>query len=175
MRKLFFAIIIFFTLTPLSIFSMDYVYILNDKCKSDLYNEAQRHFAYSKILVLKDARGIILRYNFDKDFLLSSDEFLDICKKFELFLAKIENPAIIEVHLKDFSNKNFLKLRKWEISTIIANEIEAIITLPSGIIERQRINSIGYGEFLPSKNTPNNGGKDLNRIDIIILCNISGE
>ena len=57
----------------------------------------------------------------------------------------------------------------------MANKIEAIITKPKGVVSQDRINSIGYGEFLPAKNTSNNGGKNSNRIDIIILCNISGE
>ena len=90
-------------------------------------------------------------------------------------MAKIENPAIIEVHIENFPKKEGLNLKKWEISTIMANEIEAIITLPVGSVKQEQINSIGYGEFLPAKNTPNNGGENLNRIDIIILCNIIGE
>ena len=104
----------------------------------------------------------------DKDFYYN-------IKKIEYFLAKIENPAIIEVHTGDFSEEKLLNIKKWEYSTIIANDIEAIITEPRGSIPQKRINSVGYGEFLPAKNTPNNGGNYLNRIDIIVLCNISGE
>ena len=90
-------------------------------------------------------------------------------------MAKIENPAIIEVHTSDFPSGEVVNLKKWEFSTIFANNIEAIITLPKGSINQNRINSIGYGEFLPQKNTSNNGGKNTNRVDIIILCNVSGE
>ena len=90
-------------------------------------------------------------------------------------MAKIENPAIIEVHIVDFPEEKISNLKKWEFSTVFANNIEAIITKPAGIIDQNKINSIGYGEFLPEKNTPNNGGKNTNRVDIIILCNISGE
>ena len=96
-------------------------------------------------------------------------------KNIEKFLAKIENPAIIEVHTGNFSEKTHSRLKKWELSTMLANDIEAVITKPFGSIPQKRINSVGYGEFLPAKNTPNNGGKYLNRIDIIVLCNISGE
>lgn len=57
----------------------------------------------------------------------------------------------------------------------MANNIEAIITKPFGTVEQNKINSIGYGEFLPAKNTSNNGGENSCRVDIIILCNIGGE
>ena len=100
---------------------------------------------------------------------------LKVFQEIEYFLAKIENPAIIEVHIRDFPQEEILKLKKWEISTIMANNIEALVTKPIGTIDQNRINSIGYGEFLPAKNTPNNGGKSSNRVDIIILCNITGE
>ena len=58
---------------------------------------------------------------------------------------------------------------------LVANNIESVMLEQSDRDFRNRINSIGYGEFLPSKNTSNNGGKYANRVDIIILCNISGE
>ena len=162
-------------LIPCYSFGAEYIYILNDKCIDDLYNNAVNYFQHSKIKPIRDSRGLILRLNIE-DFL---NEFyrpnLVTYKEIENFLAKIENPAIIEVHTGDFSSEEVIKLKKWEISTIMANNIEAIITKPAGTIDQNRINSIGYGEFLPAKNTPYNGGKYSGRIDIIILCNISGE
>ena len=85
----------------------------------------------------------------------------------------IENDPYAD--LTEAEKEELNNLKKWEVSTVIANKIEAIITKPEGVIPQNRINSVGYGEFLPAKNTPNNGGNYLNRIDIIILCNISGE
>ena len=53
-------------------------------------------------------------------------------------------------------------------------EIEEIL-LKKGRISHNQLKSVGYGEFLPSKNTPYNGGKNEGRVDIILLCNINGE
>ena len=151
--------------------SEDYLYVLNDKCINELYFVAEKHFRNSSIKVIKDPRGLILRELFQD----SDNQFYSKIKNIEKFLAKIENPAIIEVHTGNFSEKSLSGLKKWELSTMLANDIEAMITKPFGSIPQKRINSVGYGEFLPAKNTPNNGGKYLNRIDIIVLCNISGE
>ena len=96
-------------------------------------------------------------------------------KKIEYFLAKIKNPVIIEVHTEKKPLKDSYNLKNWEISSVIAGKIESIILKPRGNIELDRIDSVGYGEFLPVKNTSNNGGNYFNRVDIIILCNISGE
>ncbi len=156
------------------IYTAEYIYILNDKCINDLWERASFEFKSSPINVLKDSRGIILRYEFEDPIQEFYNYNFEAYKKVEYFLAKIENPAIIEVHTETFPNKRFKNIKKWEISTIMANNIEAIITKPYGNIEQNRINSIGYGEFLPA-NTSNNGGKKANRVDIIILCNIGGE
>ena len=137
-----------------------------------MFSQAKAFFEQSNILPIKDSRGIILRYFFENAIEEYRQPNIEVYKKLEKFLAKIENPAIIEVHTGDFSSEN---LKNWEISTIIANNIEAIITKPYGSVDQNKINSVGYGEFLPAKNTSNNGGKYLNRVDIIVLCNISGE
>ena len=168
-------LLIFLFLNNANIFASEYIYILNDECINFLYAQAERSLEQKNIEVLKDSRGIILRYILGEDFSTFSDIDLKVFQEIEYFLAKIENPAIIEVHVGTFPENKSFNLKKWEISTIIANKIEAIITLPVGSIKQNRINSIGYGEFLPAKNTPNNGGKNSNRVDIIILCSISGE
>lgn len=170
-----FKILIICLLIPCEIFAAEYVYILNDKCINELFYKAEIYFQGTEIIPIRDSRGIILRLEIE-DFM---QEFyglnINSYKKIENFLAKIENPAIIEVHTGDFPKEEGVSLKNWEVSTIMANNIEAIITKPAGTIEQSRINSIGYGEFLPAKNTPNNGGKSSNRVDIIILCNITGE
>ena len=140
-----------------------------------MYSDAENHFINTPIKIIKDARGIILRYEFES----ANKEFEDLSistyKKAEYFLAKIENPVIIEVHTIKDQNSQISNFKNWEFSTIIANRIESLITEPAGIVEQRRIHSVGYGEFLPAKNPSNNGGKYSNRVDIIILCNISGE
>ena len=162
-------------LSTLTASTEEYLYILNDECINDLYSKAKSELKTTPIEPIKDSRGIILRYIFQDTYKEFYKPNLEIYKILEYFLAKIENPAIIEVHLKNFPKKEGLNLKNWEISTIMANDIETIITLPMGSIKHERINSVGYGEFLPAKNTSNNGGKNTNRVDIIILCNISGE
>ena len=151
--------------------AQEFLYILNDNCINKLYTTAEEHFKHSTIKVIRDARGVILR----EEFLDNREDLYTKMKNIEKFLAKIENPAIIEVHTERFQKENDYFLKNWEISTIIANKIEAIITKPYGIINQDRINSVGYGEFLPAKNTSNNGGNFSNRVDIIVLCNVSGE
>ena len=123
-------------------------------------------------------RGILLRYALTNP--LAEISELDYktyqnSLKIKEFLAKIENPAIIEVHTENVGQKNQTGYKNWEVSTVIANNIESVILSDRINSMRHRISSIGYGEFLPSKNTSNNGGKYLNRVDIIILCSISGE
>ena len=151
-------------------------FILQDKCVTDLYNYATEHFKDSEIYVLRDSRGINLRFELPNPSLeelkLSCDTSAKILK-IEDFLAKIKNPAIIEVHTAEnkFSNSNNTK--NWELSAVIAGNIEDLVCAER--VSNIRIHSVGYGEFLPENNTPNNGGKLLNRVDIIVLCNISGE
>lgn len=172
-------IVLIFLITPCKSLATEYLYILNDKCINELYEKANSTLPTREIDVIKDSRGIILRTYFSN----LNDEYFKITEKtiqklnyIKNFLAKIENSAIIEVHTTANNNDNINKtLRNWEVSTVIANNIEAIITKPYGEIDQNRINSVGYGEFLPAENTPYNGGKDANRIDIIILCNVSGE
>lgn len=169
-------LIIFLTIFfSIKIVYADYLYILNDSCIKNLYNNANLFFKNSDIKVLKDSRGIILRYYILDVINEYNNLNIDIYKKIELFLAKIENPVIIEVHVEKLSKKEFKNFKKWEVSIMLANKIESLITLPKGKLNNNRVNSIGYGEFLPSKNTSNNGGKFNNRIDIIVLCNIIGE
>lgn len=176
MKKHFFITIsIFSLLIPCKIFATEYYYILNDKCVEDLFSQASAFFEKTNILPIKDSRGIILRYFFENAIEEYRQPNIEVYKKLEKFLAKIENPAIIEVHIYNFLEEENFNIKKWELSTIIGNYIEDTVTEPLGLIPQERINSIGYGEFLPAKNTSNNGGKNSNRIDIIILCNISGE
>jgi len=177
--KLFIKIITFIIfLIPNLTFATEYIYILNDTCINELYKKAEASIQTDEIKIIKDSRGIILRIyfeNLEKEYVEPNIKIIKNLDYIKNFLAKIENSAIIEVHTTANSGKQFRSLRNWEISTIMANNIEAIITKPYGEVEQNRINSVGYGEFLPAQNTPYNGGKNLNRIDIIILCNVSGE
>ena len=155
-----------------------YLYILNDKCILELYDEAINHFKSTEISVIKDTRGIIIRTNLDEPANNINKLSLELYKKaliIEDFLAKIQKSAIIEVHVTEQGRKDALLLNNWELSTIIANNLESVILKSRKRIAISKISSVGYGEFLPAKNTSNNGGKYLNRIDIIILCNVIGE
>ena len=161
------------------VFGAESTHILHDKCINDLYFDAKEYFSLNTdFLVSRDPRGIVLTCNISNPCREYGKISPNIYKNIvfaEVFLAKIKNPAIIEVHTNDVSCQGIDNLKNWEISTVIANNLESIVLSPKGKLNRERINSVGYGEFLPAKNTPNNGSKYLNRIDIIILCNVSGE
>jgi flagellar motor protein MotB len=155
-----------------------YANIFDEKCAIALYTNAQIYFNNSPISMLKDPRGIILRFSLENpDFEIAetSPKTKELILRIQEFLAKIKNPAIIEVHLENYRNTTNQKLKTWEISTIIANQLETAIIGQGDKVAPNRINSVGYGEFLPQNNPPNNGGNLPNRVDIIILCNISGE
>jgi len=176
--KFFIKIILFIFLFTVLKVNAEYLYILNDRCIKELYQEAQTHVKSNEIEIHKSSRGIYLRFNLDNPISESielSTQTVKYLKILEYFLAKIENPAIIEVHTVKFQKNNSNTLKNWEISTIIANKIEAFLLTFNKNIDANRIKSVGYGEFLPAKNTPNNGGNSFGRVDIIILCNISGE
>ncbi len=165
-----------FTILPC--FSEEYIYILNEECIVDLYNKAVQFFQDTPVYVVKDPHGLLLRFEIKHPETecesLSEDTTLKI-RYIEQFLAKMNNPAIIEVHVNEISKNSCNNLKKWEISTLIANKIEAIILKPRGMIASNKIYSVGFGEFSPPKNTSNNGGKLPNRADIMVLCDINGE
>ena len=135
-------IFVILLLLPCKTFAAEYLYILDDKCINDLFFEAENFFKDTEIRPIRDSRGLILRF----EVINILDEYLDLSiesyKKIEYFLAKIENPAIIEVHIGNFPDGELGKLKKWEVSTIMANNIEAVITRPFGTIEQNRLNSI---------------------------------
>jgi hypothetical protein len=182
MKKFFLAFLIIIFLNSNSIIAKTYLYILNDSCINELFQNANSYFSSTEITPIRDSRGIILRFelkNPEKECESLTQGTYQNIKLVGEFLAKIKNPAIIEVHLEDFQVTVGKNLKNWEISTIIANNIESEILRLSDKSEENKVKSVGYGEFLPSvtfaNNPPNKGGKDSNRVDIIILCNISGE
>ena len=125
MRKLF--ITFFICLSIQSITSAtEYLYILNDKCINDLFLKAKLHFKNSEVIPIKDSRGIVLRLQFEDPIKEFNNMSISSYKKIEYFLAKLENPAIIEVHTAKFPLNNSSNLKNWEISTVIANRIETV-------------------------------------------------
>ncbi len=178
MKTLIWIIILIFLATTFNCksYSKEYLYILNDNCINKLVTLANTQFQGEEISVIRDSRGIILRFKLENP----KEEYYKIGNKtyhniiqIKDFLAKINNPAIIEVHTDKNSSPEGIK--NWEFSTIIANNLENIALKSSKEKLSKRVKSVGYGEFLPSKNTSYNGGNYPNRVDIIILCNISGE
>ena len=154
------------------------LYILNDNCINVLFSQANNTIKSNNIEVLRDSRGIILRIiidNPEKEYYVLSQEICKSISTIKDFLAKIKNAVIIEVHTKVAKLPDKGKIKNWELSTVIANRVEQEILKGSNNTVVSRIKSVGYGEFLPAKNTPYNGGNISNRIDIIILCNITGE
>lgn len=175
--KKFIFIVILFSFFPKAC-SEEFYYIFNDKCIKNLYENAKQSIHNNNINIIKDSRGIILRFSLEdihKNYKNLTPETKENLSSVRDFLAKIKNLAIIEVHTGEIKTEKSAELKKWEISTVIANNAEQFMTENGSGIETERIDSVGYGEFLPEKNTPYNGGKSSNRIDIIILCNVSGE
>lgn len=158
----------------MSVYANEVKYILHEECINALYKPAILFFEYENIYPVRDSRGMVLRFELKNPKL----EYYELCSdtiqklaKIESFLAKIKNPVIIEVHVADIVSDS---LKKWEISAVLAGNIEKALIQENGEL-KHRVHSVGYGEFLPAKNTPNNGSNFTNRVDIIILCNISGE
>ena len=176
MRK-YFAVLFLLLFNIMPVISEDIKFILHDKCINALYKPAVLDFENSKIAVYRDSRGIILRFelkNPEEEYFNLSEETLSNLINIEHFLAKIKNAVIIEVHTVILSRNKLQNLKNWEISSVIAGKIEKTLCSKNNLLNN-RIHSVGYGEFLPENNTPNNGGKLSNRVDIIILCNVSGE
>ena len=156
----------------------EYKYILNEKCINNLYDAAEKAINNKNIHIIKDSRGIILRFSLDnplKEVESLSGETVQNLKDVGFFLAKTKNLVIMEVHAGDIKPDFDIKYKNWEISSVIAGktEDEVLKTLSSG--DYSRVKSVGFGEFMPIKNTPYNGGNYSNRVDIIVLCNVSGE
>lgn len=165
-------------LNCIQVYSEDFVYILNEECVTDLYEKALVHFEGKEIFAIKHPQGLRLRFeivDLDDEYYQITMQTHDKIMCIKDFLAKFENPVIIEVHINDFADKSRIKLKKWEVSTIIANRIQSVLSEYSNELNSKTIYSVGYGEFMPTKNTPYNGGNFRNRVDIMILCSISGE
>jgi len=160
-----------------TVYAEETKYILHDNCINMLYNPAVVYFEDSEISVFRDSRGIVISFgiaNPEDEYNQLTDKMLKNLAKIEYFLAKIKNAVIIEVRTAGDIPANLNHLKKWEISAVIAGNIEYVLCRDNTTL-KNRIHSVGYGEFSPKNNTPNNGGKLLNSVDIIILCNISGE
>lgn len=153
------------------------LYVLNDLGINNLYIKARKNISSPQIEIIKDVRGIVLRFklqNSARECEYLSQNTIKNLQYISRFLEKIPNPVIIEVHTKLQKCTN-PRLKNWEISTIIANSIEDTILQSCGKIKKDRLYSVGYGEFLPAKSTLNNVDTFFDRVDIIILCSINGE
>ena len=166
------------SLITLHSYAIEYKYILNEKYLNEIYTQAKQEFKGSGIDTVKIAQGIILRFPIKSPIMELENltpQTRYFLEKIEVFLAEIKNSVIIEVHTGNFSTEETKELKNWEVSTIIANKIEADINHINNGKYHDKIISVGYGEFLPPKNTSYNGGNYHNRVDIIILCNTIGE
>ena len=162
----------------LACYSADALYILDDNCIEELFYGANNTIQNRNIEIDRDSRGIILRIllqNPTQEYECLSPETTQKLSEIKEFLAKIKNSAIIEVHTEMVEPFKEKELKNWELSSVIASRVEAEILKDSDNIDVSRIKAVGFGEFLPAKNTPYNGGNISNRIDIIILCNVTGE
>lgn len=153
------------------------VYILNDSITNCIYDETKTALALCKgVEVKKDIRGTLIRLELtdaEANYYQITDDMKEKLNCLEYFLAKIKNPVIIEVHTEKVPAETGLK--NWEFASVVAGNVGDFLLKHNSGISAERIYSVGYGEFMPDINTSNNGGKYTNRVDIIILCSISGE
>lgn len=153
------------------------VYILGDSVSASLYSSAKTALSGCGDLELtEDIRGIVIRIPLEspeENYYSISSALSAKLRCIEYFLVKIKNPVIIEVHTDKVPE--YLRMKNWEFSSVIAGNIGEEFMHYTPKIPVERIYTVGYGEFMPDINTSNNGGKSSNRIDIIILCNKSGE
>lgn len=179
MKKFFLSFLILINSFYAKVHSEDYHYILNENKFKRAYSQAINIINDEDIIISKSPLGIIISFEIKKpelNFYNLTPDTKNKLNTIKNFLAKNKNAVIIEVR----TDKNtFLKeesIKNWEISTIISNNIENYFLREMQFIQNENIFSIGYGEFSPLKNTSNNGGKLLNRVDIIVLLNdINGE
>lgn len=153
------------------------VYILNEYCTNNIYSSAVAALSQCDGLeIKKDIRGIIIRMPFEnpqENYYKLKPELYNKLICVEYFLSKIKNPVIIEVHTEKVPEE--LKMKNWEFASVIAGNIGEDFVKSTPNLPADRVYTVGYGEYMPDINTSNNGGKSDNRIDIIILCSISGE
>lgn len=171
-----YSVLIISILISLSCYASEDLYILNDICTGNFYKESELYFEGQKEISLKrEIRGITLSFEIQNpmnEYKTLSPSTCSKLKKIGYFLAKIKNPVIIEVHT-DKIPQELKRMRNWEFSTVIANNIETVLLEQVPI---SRLYTVGFGEFMPDENnTPNNGSKNKGRVDIIILCSIYGE
>ena len=177
MRKILILILIYISIT-LYVSATEVVYVFQESYANMIYSHAQKFFEGSNIVIKQNAMGVILSFLFSvqsDDCKNLNSEILKNLKKIEQFLAKNKNPVIIEVHTKKIAENNFCELKDWEMATLIANMIERELLLDNKFKDKKRFKSVGYGEFISQKNTPYNGFNYDSRVDIMILCNMSGD
>ena len=177
LKRVMSVFIIFFTVQ--TVWADHYACLLDNQYMENLFVEAENYFECKDISVVKDIRGFILRVDLkspEANFCRIQGEVYYKIKEIELFLAKIKNPVIIEVHTKNIPENDRGNLKNWEFSTVIANNVEDVFCKEIPELDNKRFVSAGYGEFMPAdKNTSNNGSNYADRIDIIILCSKNGE
>lgn len=172
------CLLIFFSIIfQICLVQAEPLYILNEYCTNNIYSSAVAALSHCDgVAIKRDIRGIIIRipfenpeYNFQKITPQLYEKLLCI----EYFLAKIKNPVIIEVHTEKIPEG--INMKNWEFASVIAGNIGEEFVKSEPKLPVDRIYTVGYGQYMPDINTSNNGGKSDNRIDIIILCSISGE
>ena len=98
MKKFLLCLVLFYY-CQLNVNGNECLYILNDDCIKKLYEKSLLYFRDNRIKVLKDSRGIIIRYEFSNAVYEYNNPSFDIYNQFKDFLVKINNFAIIEVHI----------------------------------------------------------------------------
>ena len=146
----------------------------------DLQKELLKEFKNNKdILLLKDYRGLIVRFHDDilfesADADIQEKSYGNLNKIIDI-LSKINNPVIIEGHTDSIPYNSTKYSSNWELSTARAASVINYL-VKDNRINPKRLSAVGYGEYVPvAENTSDSGRMKNRRVDIIILNNNIGE
>jgi chemotaxis protein MotB len=141
-----------------------------------VFKEAMEFFkeqgVYDKIKLVKDERGLILRFQetvlFDRGKAELKPEAKAVLAEAAEFLKKIPNQVRVEGHTCDLPIHSPQYPSNWELSTARATTvIRYFIALG---LPGERFSAVGYGEYRPVvPNTSEANRRQNRRVDILIL------
>ncbi|HAA90248.1 MAG: Putative flagellar motor protein MotB [Thermoanaerobacterales bacterium 50_218] len=127
---------------------------------------------YGKIKLVRDERGLILRFQetvlFDRGKAELKPEAKTVLAEAAEFLKKIPNQVRVEGHTCDLPIHSSKYPSNWELSTARATTvIQYFIALG---LPGERLSAVGYGEYRPVvPNTSEANRRQNRRVDILIL------
>ena len=123
--------------------------------------------AYTKV-----PRGLIVSIEesmlFNKGSVQIRQDGYKILDCFVAVLSQFDNRCVVESHTEENFSENSEYKEDWEISIRRANAISDYL-VNKGKLAQERIFPLGFGEFMPYKETVSKIGFFDNRIDFVII------